>query len=105
MSKLYKIVVFVPVTDADKIRQVLGEAGAGRIGNYDFVSYSSRGTGRFHPLSGAHPAIGQVGKHEEVEEERIEAAVAKEDLEDVLHKVRQAHPYEEPVIDVYELEN
>lgn len=103
MAKNYKIVVFVPVTYADKIREVLGEAGAGRIGNYDFASFSVRGVGRFRPLAGAKPTVGEIGKLEEVEEDRIETVVSVEDLDYVVEKLRQAHPYEEPVIDVYEL--
>src|SRR5438477_363801 len=75
MAKRFKVIVYVPVADADKIRQVLGEAGGGKIGNYDFCSFSVRGVGRFRPLRGATPAIGVVDKHEEVEEERIEVEV------------------------------
>jgi hypothetical protein len=105
MAKQYKIVVFVPTAHADAIREVLGKAGAGSSGNYEFASFSATGLGRFRPLKGAKPVIGEVGKLEAVEEERIETVVRVEDLADVVYKVRQAHPYEEPVIDVYELTN
>lgn len=105
MTKKYKLVIYVPVADADKIRDVLGKAGAGQIGNYDYVSFSMRGTGRFRPLEGAKPVIGEVGKLEEVPEERIETVVRADDLELIVADVRQAHPYEEPVIDVYELKD
>ena len=99
----YKVIVYVPVTDADKMRQVLGEAGGGRIGDYDFCSFSVTGIGRFRPLKGANPAIGEVGKHTKVEEERIETEVEENFLEDLLDRVKKAHPYEEPVIEVMEL--
>ena len=101
----FKVIVYVPVSDAEKIRQVIGEAGGGRIGNYDFCSFSVRGIGCFRPLQGANPTIGEVGKHEEVEEERIEIEVAEELLKDLIVKLKAAHPYEEPVIDVIELFN
>jgi len=101
--KKYKLVVYIPVADADKIRQVLGEAGAGQLGNYDFCSFSVKGTGRFRPLKSAKPAIGEVGKFTEVEEERIEVEVDEEILGDVVYKVRKAHPYEEPAIDIIEM--
>ena len=101
--KRYKLVVYVPVAEAPKIRKLLGELGAGKIGNYDSTSFSSRGTGRFRPLAGAHPAIGRVGEIEEVEEERIETVVGEEILDKVVKELRFCHPYEEPVIDVYEL--
>ncbi len=56
-----KLVVFVPVADADAVRAALADAGAGRIGDYDHASFSSPGQGRFRPLEGANPAIG-VGR-------------------------------------------
>ena len=46
-TKNVKLVVFVPLSHSDAVRKALGEAGAGRIGNYDFCSFSSLGTGRF----------------------------------------------------------
>ena len=98
-----KIVVFAPLDAADAVRAALAEAGAGRIGNYDFCSFSSRGIGRFRPLEGADPHIGQHGKVEEVEEERIEVVCDRDRLESVLVKLRAAHPYEEPAYDVYGL--
>ena len=104
-QKMYKLVVFVPVNSADKIRQVLAVAGAGHIGNYDYTSFSIRGIGRFRPLKGAKPAIGEAGKIEEVEEERIETVVTGEVLDSVVEKIKAVHPYEEPVIDAYELKN
>jgi hypothetical protein len=102
--KTYKIVVYVPDSHGDAVRQALGEAGAGRIGNYAHCSFTARGVGRFLPLAGANPAIGVVGRLEEVEEERIETICAEERLRGVLAAVRRVHPYEEPAIDVYPLE-
>lgn len=103
MSKHYKLVIYVPLASANKIREVLAEARAGHIGKYDHASFSVRGTGRFRPLAGAKPAIGEVGKIEEIEEERIETVVEEGDLDHVVAKLREAHPYEEPVIDIYPL--
>lgn len=100
-----KIVVFVPATHADLIRSTLAEAGAGHFGNYDFCSFSSVGTGRFRGLEGTNPFIGEPGKIEEVEEERVEVICPIEKKDAVLEAVRKAHPYEEPAIDVYPLLN
>ncbi len=98
-----KLVVTVPESHADVVREAMGKAGAGRVGNYAFCSFSSKGTGRFLPLGGAHPAIGSVGKLEHVAEERIEVNCDQELLADVIAAIRSVHPYEEPVIDVYSL--
>lgn len=99
-----KIVVTVPVRDADKVRQAIDEAGGGKVGNYSFCSFSVRGTGRFLPGDNAHPIIGEVGKLEEVEEERVEVNCADELVADVVAAIRATHPYEEPAIDIYPLE-
>lgn len=98
-----KIAVFVPTTHAQKIRSVLAKAGAGKLGDYDSCSFSSKGVGRFRPLKGAKPFVGKVGEVEEVEEEKIEVLCAREKLKEVLKTIKIAHPYKEPAIDVYPL--
>lgn len=101
----YKLVVFVPTENADEVRQTIGDAGAGRIGNYSHCSFSTRGVGRFLPLDGANPTIGEVGKLEAVEEERIETVVDGEILQSVIAAIKKVHPYEEVALDVYKLED
>lgn len=100
---IVKLVVTVPETHANLIRQALGDAGAGVIGQYYQCSFSVKGIGRFIPSEGAHPAIGEVGKLEEVIEERIEISVEKEKLSQVIAAIKKVHPYEEPSIEVYPL--
>ncbi len=102
--KRYKVVVYVPENDADKIREVIGNAGAGKIGNYSHCTFTLKGTGRFKPEKGANPTIGSVGKLEEVSEDRIETVCEENKLQDVLKAIREAHPYEEPATDVYPIE-
>jgi hypothetical protein len=99
----HKIVVFVPLSHADALREAMGQAGAGRLGNYSYCSFSTRGVGRFRPEQGAQPAIGQVGKLEEVEEERIEVTCDTSCVREVIAAIRRVHPYEEPAFDVWEL--
>lgn len=55
---MYKIITFVPIKDADKVRKAMGDTGAGVLGKYHHASFSTRGTGRFVPGEGAHPTIG-----------------------------------------------
>ena len=104
-TKNVKLVVFVPLSHADIVRQALGEVGAGKIGNYDFCSFSSRGTGRFRGNEKSNPAVGEANKYEIVEEERIEVVVPREILKKVIEKVKLVHPYEEVAFDIYALEN
>ena len=89
------LVVFTPVENADAIRKALGKAGAGKVGDYDFCSFSSRGTGRFRSGQDANPAIGEPGEYESVDEERIEVIVERTILQNVIKQVKAAHPYEE----------
>lgn len=98
-----KIVVFVPKTHTDIVRKAMGDAGAGKIGNYSHCSFSVTGTGRFLPTEGAKPFIGKVGKPEEVKEERIEIICEKEKAKEVIDAMRKVHPYEEVAFDIYPL--
>lgn len=102
--RLYKLVVTVPTAHSGAVRRAIGEAGAGKLGNYSFCSFTVRGVGRFKPEVGARPAIGEVGKLEEVEEDRIECQVPEESVDAVLAALRKAHPYEEIAYDLYPLE-
>ncbi len=103
MKGFVKIVVFVPLTHTEVVRNAMGDAGAGFIGNYSHNSFSSRGIGRFLPLDGAHPFIGKVGKKEEVEEERIEVVCERDKAKEVIVAMKKVHPYEEVAFDVYPL--
>lgn len=98
-----KLVVFVPRESADAVRSALAAAGAGALGDYDSCSFSTRGEGRFRPLAGASPAIGQVGDLEVVAEERIEVIVPRPARDAVVAAMLAAHPYEEVAFDVVEL--
>jgi hypothetical protein len=103
-SKRYKIVVYVPEDHADKLREAMGNAGAGKIGNYSHCTFTLKGLGRFKPEEGANPTIGSVGKLEEVSEDRIETVCSGDKLQDILKAIRDVHPYEEPATDVYPIE-
>jgi len=103
-SKNVKIIVTVPIEATDKLRQAISEAGAGKIGNYQFCSFSSIGIGRFLPSESARPAFGTVGVLEQVEEERIEVQCSRELLKTVVQVIRSNHPYEEIALDIISLE-
>jgi hypothetical protein len=104
-TKDVKLVVFVPESHTDIVREAMGAAGAGHIGNYSHCTFSSKGVGRFKPEQGANPHIGEVGKLEEVVEERIETICSREQLAEVIAAIKKVHPYEEVAMDVYPLES
>jgi dinuclear metal center YbgI/SA1388 family protein len=100
---LDKLTVHVPAADAERLREVLARAGAGRIGDYDHASFSSAGEGRFRPLTGANPTIGAVGDLEVVDEVRVEVVLPRSLRRPVVTAMLAEHPYEEPAYDVVEL--
>ena len=102
---LDKLTVYVPADAADAVRQALARAGAGALGAYDSCSFTSPGEGRFRPLPGAQPTIGEVGQVELVDEIRIEAVLARGRRTAVVAAMRAAHPYEEPAHDLVALED
>ena len=100
----YKLIFTIPPEYSEKARIAIGKAGAGKLGNYSFCSFTTRGVGRFKPEKGAKPAIGEVGKLEEIEEDRIECQLDAEVVEDLLKILKKVHPYEEIVYDLFPLE-
>ena len=100
---MYKIVTFVPIKDAKKVRDAMGDAGAGVLGEYHHASFSTKGVGRFTPSQEAHPTIGQVGELTEVEEEKIEVICQKDKVKEVVAVIKANHPYEEVALEIYQL--
>ena len=96
MPQLHALVVYVPESHMDQVLAAIGDAGAGRLGEYSHCSFTSPGTGRFTPLAGSNPFIGAQGVPEQVAEVRIECVVEDELLGAVVRALRAAHPYEEP---------
>ncbi|MGD9707295.1 MAG: Nif3-like dinuclear metal center hexameric protein [Candidatus Delongbacteria bacterium] len=105
VNELYKIVIYSPVEAAEKIMKAVSEAGGASIGNYDRCFFTSGGEGTFRPGEGTAPYIGKKGRIEKVTETRIETVASAWNKDKVTAAVRKAHPYEEPVIDVYPLDN
>lgn len=101
--KRVKISTTVPLEYADKVRDALGKAGAGLIGDYSFCSFSSSGQGRFLPNEQANPHIGKAGALEEVEEEHVEVVCERSVARQVIAALKEAHPYEEVIIDIVPL--
>ncbi|MFA6423458.1 MAG: YqfO family protein [Patescibacteria group bacterium] len=104
-QKIYKIQVFVPETHLDQVRIAIGESGAGKIGNYDYCSYVSKGEGYFRPLKGSKPFIGKLDEIEKVSEYKIEFVCKDDQIEKTISAIKSVHPYEEIAFDVFPLES
>jgi dinuclear metal center YbgI/SA1388 family protein len=104
-TKQSKLVVFVPY-EAKQLQNVslaIFKAGGGHIGEYSCCSFLSAGHGTFLGGPHTHPAIGQHGKLETVEEIRMEVVVDNAKLSEVVQAMKAAHPYEEPAYDIIPL--
>lgn len=100
---MYKFIAYIPEPDLEIVKTAMFNAGAGRLGNYEWCSWQVLGVGQFKPLKGANPAIGEIDKVEYVPEWRVEVIVPDECLRAVVEAYHNAHPYEVPAYDVYEL--
>ena len=102
---LKKLVTFVPVNDAEKVRQALFEAGAGNIGNYDSCSFNQSGLGSFKGNDKTNPYAGEKNQLHFEEETRIETIFPKHIQNKVIKALLESHPYEEVAYDIYPLDN
>ncbi|MFO1043833.1 MAG: Nif3-like dinuclear metal center hexameric protein [Planctomycetaceae bacterium] len=100
----FKIVTYVPRENVEQVRRGIWDAGAGVIGNYRDCSFNVDGIGTFFGEESTHPAVGQSGRLEQVAETRIEVVCRANRLDAALAALRKAHPYEEPAIDVFPIQ-
>lgn len=100
-----KIVTFVPNEDLSAVADAAFGAGAGIIGEYSECSFFSHGLGTFHGSEASRPVLGEAGRHEAVEENRLELVAPRGAVVAVCEAIRSEHSYEEPAIDVYPLES
>ncbi|MBI5400337.1 hypothetical protein HZB07_07040 [Candidatus Saganbacteria bacterium] len=101
--KRYKLVIFVPLSHLEKVRRVVCNAGAGRIGNYDHCTFHTVGTGTFRPLKEAKPFKGKPQSVNRVKEARLETVVAANKLKAIIKALKEVHPYEEIAYDLIPL--
>lgn len=94
-NSLLKLTTYVPLVNTDDILEALTNAGAGKIGEYDSCSFQHSGIGTFRPSNNVKPHIGEAGKIEHVQENKIEVLVPNYASSKVLNALFESHPYEE----------
>jgi len=99
----YKINVFCPESQIEKISKAMSLAGAGIIGKYSECSFRLKGMGTFKGGKGTNPNIGKRGKLEYADEIRLEMICDLENLNNTINAMLKIHPYEEPAYDIYEV--
>jgi hypothetical protein len=101
---MYKIVFFVPESHLEQVKAAVFNTGAGHLGGYDQCCWQVAGTGQFRPLAGSNPYIGQINNLEQVPEFRVEVVCEDALIKVAIEALRSAHPFEEPAIDIWRLE-
>ena len=102
---LCKLFTYAPVAEADKIKNALFDAGAGKIGLYHECSFAVNGTGSFKPTEGTRPFIGTINQREELAETKIEVIFSAHLHSVILKALFAAHPYETVAYEIVRLEN
>ncbi len=102
---MYKLYFYVPVDYADRVKNALFDAGAGKIGNYAHCAWQVLGEGQFIPLEKSNAFIGEKGQLEKVLEYRVDMICDKHCINEVIAALKQSHPYEQPAYQVIQIED
>ena len=104
-SSLKKLVTYVPVDNAEEVRNAIFAAGAGNIGNYSECSFNAEGTGTFKGDEGTSPYVGEAGTRHYEKEIKIETIFPFYLEQKIMTALKDAHPYEEVAYDLLFLSN
>lgn len=104
-QQLYKLIFYVPLDDAERVKSAVFATGAGAIGNYSDCSWQTEGLGQFRPLVGSNPTLGKHNVIEQVKELRIEILCTQQVMSSALAAMKEAHPYEEPAYEIISIQN
>lgn len=99
----YQLVVFVPESARESVKDALFSAGAGQQGHYSHCAWETQGVGQFRPNAQATPAVGAVDALSQVVEWRIECLVSAERWPLVRAALIESHPYESPAFSLIAL--
>ena len=100
---MYRLNFYVPEKNLEEVKEALFDAGAGKIGNYEKCCWQTKGTGQFLPLKASNPAVGEVGKTESLIEYKVEMVCNGDKVKQVVNRLLEAHPYEEPAYDLVKI--
>ena len=92
------IATTVPEENLSAVLEAIASAGGGVVGHYSHCAFTNAGVGRFQPDSGASPHTGAKERINAEDEWRVETFCDRALAKAVTAAIRQAHPYEEPVI-------
>lgn len=100
-----KLTTYVPIKNAENLRNELFKAGAGNIGNYSNCSFNTEGQGSFKGNEASKPVVGKKGETHYEKEVQVNITYSKHFENKVLNQLFKHHPYEEVAYEVETLEN
>ena len=104
-NNIKKLLTYVPIENANRLRKALFAQGAGNIGNYDSCSFNVEGFGTYRGNENSNPSIGEKGELHS-EKEMIIGIIFEKHLErNILKALFDNHPYEEVAYEITTLEN
>lgn len=102
-ASMYKVIVFAPKSDIDRLIAAMGDAGAGKIGKYSHCAFVTHGIGHWKSLPGSHPKIGKIGEISTEEGYKIEMVCPEKAIQSVMKAIQSAHSFETPEINILQL--
>ncbi len=100
-----KLVTYTIAENAEKVRNALFDAGAGKIGNYEDCSFNTKGIGTYMGNEYSNPQVGERFEFVQGEEIKIEVTFEKYLESKILNALFKNHAYEEVAYEIYELQN
>ena len=100
-----KLTTYVPVKNADALRNSLFSANAGNIGNYENCSFNIEGQGTFKGNKNSNPFLGEKGKQHREKEIKISIVFESKNETSILNALQENHPYEEIAYEIVTTEN
>lgn len=100
-----KLTTYVPIKNANALRNSLFLANAGTIGNYDNCSFNIEGQGTFKGNENSNPVLGEKGKLHTEKEIKISIVFESKNEANILNALQENHPYEEVAYEIVTTEN
>lgn len=97
-NRQYMVQVTVPIEQIDQVREAAFAAGGGVVGDFDRCCARLAFLGTFRPLEAANLKTGVRGIENHIRQEKLEMQVSSSALSAVLDAIRKVHPYEQPYI-------
>jgi len=102
---MYHLIVYIPTTHLELVKNAVLQAGAGNIGGYNYCCWQTKGLGQFRASEDNTPFVGEVGKIHKEDEYKVEFVVDEKYIKDVIKAMKEAHPYEVVAYSVLQMVN